>query len=161
MLYLVLKVLHVLGAVLFLGTGLGSAWYLLRADASGDLRTMEWVHREIVLADWVFTVPSGVLLPVTGLWMAVHAGMPVMGTPWIAWGLTGYVIAGACWVPAAVLQIRMARLVEAALAAGETRRDELPASFERMRRWWLGLGVPAFLAAAAVVWMMVSKRALL
>lgn len=159
MLYLVLKSLHVLGAVLFLGTGLGSAWYMLRADASGDLRTMAWVHREIVLADWVFTVPSGVLLPATGIWMATLAGMPLMKTPWIAWGITGYLLAGLCWVPAAVLQIRMAKMVEVGLAAGKTRREELEAGFERARAIWFALGVPAFLAAAAVVWMMVSKRA--
>ena len=160
MLYLVLKSLHVLGAVLFLGTGLGSAWYMLRADLRGDLRVMSWVHHEIVLADWVFTVPSGVLLPVTGLWMAHVAGMP-LATPFIAWGLAGYAVAGACWVPAAALQIRMATLIAEGLEAGKTTAPELSPAFERARRLWFALGVPAFGAAAAVVWMMVSKRGLL
>ncbi len=156
MLYAVLKALHVLGAVLFLGTGLGSAWYMLRADLSGDLRVMAWVHREIVLADWVFTVPSGVLIPATGLWMVLGFGMP-LSTPWILWGLAGYTLAGLCWVPAAGLQIRMTRLIEAGLAEGQTRAAQLDPAFERARRWWLALGFPAFLAAAGTVWVMVSK----
>lgn len=158
MLYPILKSLHVLGAVLFLGTGLGSAWYMLRADLSGDLRVMGWVHREIVLADWVFTVPSGVLLPATGLWMVLGFGMPLT-TPWIAWGIGGYALAGACWVPAAVLQIRMTKMIEAALAEGKATAAELDPAFERARRWWLGLGFPAFLAAAGTVWVMVAKLA--
>jgi uncharacterized membrane protein len=158
MLYAVLKSLHVLGAVLFLGTGLGSAWYMLRADLTGDLRRMAWVHKEIVLADWVFTVPSGVLLPATGLWMALAYNVPLT-TPWIAWGIGLYAVAGLCWVPAAVLQIRMARMIEAGLKDGLTTAAELDPAFERARLWWLGLGFPAFLAAAATVWVMVSKLA--
>ncbi len=47
MLFFVLKTLHVLGALLFLGVGMGSAWYKLRADASlGDV-TLENVQARL------------------------------------------------------------------------------------------------------------------
>lgn len=150
----VLKTLHVASAVVFLGTGLGSAWYRWRADRSADLRCIAWMQKEIVLADWLFTVPSGVALPVTGVAMAWTYGLP-LGTPWIAAGIAGYLVAGVCWLPAAALQIRMRRLAAEALEADAA----LPAAYHRDARLWLALGVPSFLAAGLTIWFMVAKGA--
>ena len=154
MIIFLLKTVHVLSAALFFGTGLGSAWYKWRADRSGDVRSIAWIQREIVLADWLFTVPSGVLLPVTGVAMAWSYGLPLT-TPWIATGIAGYTVAGLCWLPAAWLQLRMRRLADQAVLRGEP----LPDAFHRAARQWLLLGVPAFLAAALTIWVMVAKGA--
>lgn len=150
--YLLLKVIHVLSAMLFFGTGLGSAWYKLRADRSGQLETIAWAQREIVRADWIFTVPSAVVLPVSGLAMAWVAGMP-LSTPWLLLGLIGYAIAGLCWLPAAFLQIRMRRMVDEALREGTA----LPPAFHRANRTWMLLGLPSFAAAMGSIWVMVMK----
>lgn len=155
MLYLIVKTLHVLGAVLFLGTGLGSAWYKLRAARSRDVRVVAWCDAEVVFADWVFTVPAGVLVPATGLWLVWLYHLP-LATPWVWQGLLGYCIAGVTWLPAAVLQIRMKRLSARAV----TEQRDLPAAWYRMQRAWALLGVPSFAATLAVVWMMVSKQAI-
>ncbi len=106
MLPLALKAVHILASMLFFGTGLGSVWYKVRADRSGDVNVVAWCQRNIVMADWLFTVPSAVVLPVTGLWMALHFNYPLT-RGWILWGVIGYVVAGLFWLPAAVLQIRM------------------------------------------------------
>lgn len=156
MLYLALKATHVLAAMLFLGTGLGSAWYKWRADRSGDLRAIVWAAREIVLADWCFTVPAGVLLPATGLAMARLAGYEILGG-WVLWGLLGYAFSGLCWLPAALLQLRMRRAAEAALRDGTA----LPDQFRADARAWAALGVPSFGAALATVWVMIAKHAAL
>lgn len=155
MLFQVLKTVHVLGALLFLGVGLGSAFYKFQADRSGDPRVVAWCQRQIVLADWLFTVPSALLLPVTGFWMVWLLGLPV-SMPWITWGIVGYVVAGALWLPAVWLQMKMRRLAEQALA-DETA---LPAAFHKARRAWIALGFPAFAVSALTVWFMVSKRGL-
>jgi uncharacterized membrane protein len=153
MLFAVLKVLHVLGAVLFLGTGLGSAYYKLRAGLSKDVVVVAWIDREVVLADWLFTVPAGVTMPVTGLWL-VHLYRLPLETPWVWQGIAGYVIAGLTWLPAAYLQVRMRALSERARADARA----LPADWFRMQRIWALLGIPSFTATMAVVWMMASKR---
>jgi uncharacterized membrane protein len=153
-LYLALKALHILSAMLFFGTGLGSAWYRLRADRSGDVRVIAWCQREIVLADWVFTVPSAVLLPASAVAMIEVLGVP-WRTGWILWAFAGYSIAGLCWLPAAWLQILMRRLADDALASGAP----LPPAFHRYARIWLVLGFPSFAAAMATLWLMVAKHA--
>ena len=152
MILLAVKTAHVLSAMLFLGAGLMTAYYKVRADRSGDLRVLVWYQREIVLADWLFTLPSGIVLPITGIWLAMSYGIPLTAS-YVGAGIVGYAIAGALWVPAAWLQIRMRTLAAAALRDG----TELPAEFHRANRVWMALGVPAFAVAAFTVWIMVAK----
>lgn len=152
MILLTVKTVHVISAMFFLGAGLMTAYYKVRADRSGDLRVLVWYQREIVLADWLFTLPSGIVLPVTGVWLALAYGMP-LSAGYVGVGIVGYAIAGALWLPAVWLQIRMRNLAETALRDG----TELPREFHKANRAWLALGVPAFVVAALTVWVMVSK----
>ncbi|MCZ7681256.1 MAG: DUF2269 domain-containing protein [Sandaracinaceae bacterium] len=154
MLALVLKAIHVFASMLFLGLGIGSVFYKLRAYRSGDPAALAFCDREIVLADWLFTVPSGVLLPATGLWMAHLYRLPLT-TPWILVGVGGWALAGLTWLPAAFLQIRMRGMSARALERGEP----LPPAYRSAHRAWMTLGLPSFTAAMFVLWAMIAKAA--
>lgn len=151
--YATLKTLHILSMVLLFGTGLGSAFYKWMADRSGNLAHIAITNRHVVLADWIFTTPTVIFQPLSGLWMVHLLGLPLT-TPWIAISLGLYVLAGLCWLPVVWLQIRMQRLAADALAG----QSVLPESYWRMRRWWFWLGVPAFTAMVLVVTLMVFKQ---
>lgn len=153
MTYTHLKTLHILSMVLLFGTGLGSAFYKWMADRSGHVAHIAVTNRHVVLADWLFTTPTVVLQPLTGLWMVHLLGLPLT-TPWIATSLALYLLAGACWLPVVWLQIRMQRLAETAAA----QQQALPPSYWRMARWWFWLGVPAFVSMVLVVALMVAKQ---
>ena len=150
--YLTLKTLHILSMVLLFGTGLGSAYYKWMADRTGHVAHIAATNRQVVLADWIFTTPTVIFQPISGLWMAHLAGLP-LATPWIGASLVLYVLAGACWLPVVWLQIRMRRIAETAAAAGAP----LPEAYWRLARLWLRLGVPAFTAMVLVVALMVFK----
>ena len=149
----VLKSLHILGAVLFLGVGLGSAFYKWRADRSGDPKVIAWCQRQIVLADWLFTVPSAIIMPVTGFALLHVYHMP-WTTDWVMWGIIGYTVSGLLWLPAVYLQMKMRRLADEAVA-NDTALDP---EFETARRIWLALGFPAFIIAVIVVTLMTAKQ---
>lgn len=151
--YLVLKTVHILAAMVFLGTGFGSAWYRVRSDLSNDLHVIAWCQREIVRADWLFTVPAAIALPGSAIGLVSVMHMP-WSTPWILWGIGGYVAAGVFWLPAVWLQIAMRRLADEALEKG----TPLPPVYRRYARMWMALGVPSFLAAGGTVWIMVAKH---
>jgi len=150
--YLALKVIHIISATLFFGAGLASAFLKWRADREGDLKLMVFAHRHIVLADWCFTVPSGIVLPLTGYLMIREAGYPPT-TPWLVAGMILFLIAGITWLPAAFLQIKMRDAAIKALDQGQN----LPPQFQRWNRIWLLLGIPAFLASMAAFYVMVFK----
>jgi len=151
-LILTVKALHILSATFFFGGGLLIAWHKWRADRTGDPKLVAWAQREIVTADAVFTIPAGILLPVTGAWLAWQYSLP-WTSGFVAWGIASYAVTGLLWLPAAFLQVRMRRLAEEAAATG----SPLPAAFHRANRWWFALGVPAFGLAVFTVWIMVAK----
>lgn len=149
---IVLKFIHILGAMLFLGAGAMTAYYKLRANRCPDLKIKLWYHREMVLADYIFTAPSAVILPVTGLWLVQLYGLPYT-TPWILWPIIGFILTGLLWLPAVYLQIKMRNLVEQAVQNG----TELSPEYARANFWWVLLGIPAFLIAIAIIWIMTAK----
>lgn len=152
--YLIVKWLHVLSSTVLFGTGIGSAYYMFFASRTRDPRTIAFVVRRVVIADWLFTTTTIVFQPASGYYLAALAGIP-LDTPWIAWSLALYVLAGACWLPVVWLQIRMRRMAEQAAATGQP----LPARYAVFHRWWTALGVPAFVALVIVFWLMVAKPA--
>ena len=91
--YLVLKWLHIVSSTLLFGTGIGSAWYMLFANVSRDVRAIAVVSKYVVIADWLFTATTAVLQPLTGFYMIYLAGYP-LHSKWIMWSIMLYVLAG-------------------------------------------------------------------
>jgi uncharacterized membrane protein len=152
MTYVVVKWLHVLSSTILFGTGIGSAYYMFFTSLSGDARSVARVVGLVVIADWVFTLTTIVLQPITGLVLAHLAQIPLT-TRWILWSTVLYFVAGACWIPVVMIQIRMQRLAQAAAADDAP----LPDAYRRLFRWWTALGVPAFFALVIVFYLMVAK----
>lgn len=156
MLYLAVKTLHILSAMLLFGTGLGSAYYLLRAHRSGDVRAIAVTARHVVTADWLFTSTSALVQPITGIWLASLLGIPLT-QPWLLISIGLYAVAGACWLPVVWIQIRVRDLAVHAATGG----TPLPPAYYRYMRVWFLLGWPAFAAMLAILGLMVFKGVLL
>jgi len=153
-LYLLLKTLHILSSTLLFGTGLGSAWYAWRAWKSGELVVIATTFRHLVTADWLFTTPTAIVQPLSGLAMVHLAGWP-LGQHWLLVSLALYVLAGMCWLPVVWLQLRVRDLAVQALRDG----TPLPPLAGRYMAWWFALGWPAFTAFVAIFFLMVAKPA--
>ena len=150
--YVVVKWLHILSSTFLFGTGIGSAWYMLFANISGDVRAIAVVARNVVIADWVFTATTAIIQPATGFYMIHLAGYPLDST-WIRWSIALYVLAGACWLPVVWIQMRLRDL-----SAEAVRNDTaLPPQYWRYFKTWVALGVPAFAAFIVIFWLMVAK----
>lgn len=151
-LYLLLKTLHILSSTLLFGTGLGSAWYAWRAWKSGELTVIATTFRHLVVADWLFTTPTAIIQPLSGLAMVHLAGWS-LGQHWLLASLALYVLAGLCWLPVVWLQLRVRDLAVQALRDG----TPLPPLAGRYMAWWFALGWPAFTAFVAIFFLMVAK----
>jgi uncharacterized membrane protein len=152
--YVLVKWLHILSSTFLFGTGIGSAFYMLFTSLSRDVRATAVVVRHVVLADWLFTTPTIIIQPLTGFYLIHLAGYPLTSR-WIVWTIALYLLAGACWLPVVWLQIRMRGFAQDAVKAG----TELPPIYWRYLRYWVLLGIPAFLALVVVFYLMVAKPA--
>ena len=154
--YFALKYLHILSATLLFGTGLGSAFYKWHADKSGDLNAITITNKNVVLADWLFTTPTVVIQPLTGVLLAREQGY-FFGEPWLLASVALFLIAGICWLVVVYLQLKMRDVSVLALSNGA----ELPASYQRYARIWFWLGIPAFCCIILVYAFMVVKPTLI
>jgi len=148
--YLLAKWLHVLSSTLLFGTGIGTAFAMVWAMRSDRAEVVAHVAGGVVLADWIFTTPAGLVQPLTGLWLIHETGFSLT-EDWLLLTYAAYALAFLCWAPVVVLQIRIRDLARAA-APGP-----LPAPARRLYRLWFALGWPAFTALVVVFWLMISK----
>lgn len=149
--YLTAKWLHILSSTVLFGTGIGTAFQMVWAMRSGDIRAIHTTARGVVMADWLFTTPAGLVQPTTGLWLIWLRGYSLT-EPWLIVTYILYVIAFLCWAPVVKLQIRIRDLT--------ADMTTVPAEAKRAFRIWFFLGWPAFGALVMVFWLMVNKPTL-
>ena len=154
-LYDALKIAHILGATVLLGTGAGIAFFMVMAHRTKDAALVAHTAGVVVVADYLFTASAVVIQPITGAALAHLTGQPLL-SGWIFWSLALYGVTGAFWLPVVWMQSRMRDLARAAAAAGEP----LPPAYHRLYRWWFAFGFPAFAAVLGIVVLMVTKPAL-
>jgi uncharacterized membrane protein len=151
---ILLRWLHVIGAMVLFGTGAGIAFFMLMAHRSGDARIIAHVAGTVVIADLLFTATAVVAQPVTGILLAARTGWP-LDTFWIVASLILYVVTGAFWLPVVWMQKRMRDLARAAAAEDAP----LPPAYHRLYRLWFWFGFPAFAAVLAIIWLMLARPA--
>ena len=153
--YLLARGLHIFSAFLLFGTGLGTAFHMYLACRSGEVAGIAQVSRQVVLADWIFTTPAGLVQPATGLWL-IHLAGYGFAEPWLLVSYLLYALAGLAWLVVVKLQLDMRRLAETA----QRDRSGLTESFTRAFRLWVRLGWVGFGGLIGVYTLMIFKPVL-
>ena len=146
-LYVAVKLLHVLSATVLFGTGIGTAFFMLKAYLSRNDEAMKVTTNSVVMADWLFTTPAVVLQLITGLWLTSRLSIGY-DSRWFVAVISLYLFVGLCWLPVVWIQIRIRDLI----AAGHPRDD-----YRNLMRAWMALGAPAFMAVIGIFYLMVAK----
>lgn len=145
------KLLHVLGASVLFGTGLGIAFFMFMAHRSKDVRVAAAISGLVVIADFIFTASAVVLQPITGLTLAFALGLSPLKELWIVLSIALYVAVGLCWLPVVFIQIRMRDLARDAARTGKS----LPREYRDLFRIWFWLGWPAFAGVIGIFALMI------
>ena len=152
MLYLAIEYLHVLGAIVILGTGAGIAFFMLMAHRSADAAFIAKTAEVVVIADFIFTLSAVLLQPVTGgllMWLSSTS----ITEGWLMASLVLYAIAGVFWVPVVFMQMEMRDLARKTAADGAP----LPARYFTLFRRWFLFGIPGFGSVMAILWLMIAR----
>lgn len=113
-------------------------------------RSFHNVARGVVLADWLFTTPAGIIQPATGIALVLLQGWS-WTEDWLILTYILYIVAFLAWVPVVYLQIRIRDLTK------DCSTNECPPEARRLFRIWFALGWPAFISLIAIFWLMVNK----
>ena len=150
-----LRLLHILGACVLIGTGAGIAFFMLMANRSADPVNVAHTASVVVIADMLFTASAAIVQPITGTALAWSSGWSLTEV-WLVLSLGLYVFIGIFWLPVVVIQARMRD--EAARCA--RTGTPLSAPYRRLYHIWFACGIPAFIAIIALLWLMITRPAI-
>ena len=150
MLYLLLKLIHVVGVVLFLGNITVGVFWKSYADRTGNAAIMANTMDGIIAADKVFTIPGIVILVIGGFGAAFAGHIPVLSTGWLLWGFIAFILAGLAFGPLSRAQRRIAA------AAHDGNLQE----YEELSKGWTLWGSIALIFPVIALVLMILKPAL-
>ena len=150
--YFLVKYLHVLGAIVILGTGTGIAFFMLMAHRTGDVSFIARTAGVVVIADMLFTLSAVILQPLSGGLLMMMSATSI-AEKWLMFSLALYVLAGLFWIPVVFMQIEMRDLARIA----EQKREPLPLRYFALFRRWFLLGIPGFGSVVIILWLMIAK----
>jgi uncharacterized membrane protein len=154
--YLWLKLVHVLGVVMFLGNIVTGVFWHKHALATRDPKLLAHTMDGVRRSDRLFTMPGVFLILASGIWAAIQGGYPMLGTPWILWTIVLFAISGVVFgVRVAPLQKRLHAVATAGAQGGSFDF----AAYERLSRQWDVWGTVATLTPVVGVALMVLKPA--
>jgi uncharacterized membrane protein len=147
----IFKFVHLIGASVLSGTGLGIAFFMFMANRTGHAGVIAITSRFVVVADFIFSATAVVVQPFSGFALASAIGLSPFEESWIVWSLVLYVLVGLCWLPVVFIQIRMRNLAQDAAVNSEALPDE----YRRLFRIWFWLGWPAFIGVLVIFVLMI------
>ena len=151
--YLILKTIHIIGAVLFLGNIIITGWWKIMANRTRNPIIIAFAQRQVTLTDFVFTAGGSTLLFAAGIANIIIYDIPIMTTMWIAWALALFTLSGIIWVAILIpIQIKQAR--EAKTFTAETVISD---AYWRREMIWYILGLAAIVLPLMSLVFMVLK----
>lgn len=151
-LYLAVKIAHIISATILFGTGIGIAQFMLFGQHKQPLPVRHFAARMTVQADYLFTLPAVIVQPLTGFWLIHLAGFDWTDY-WLCLTYALYLLAGLCWIPVIIIQIRLKQMLDRAMQGDVLDEPR----FRHLFRWWFALGWPAFGGLVVVFFLMVAK----
>ena len=113
--YQLLKLIHVLAVIIFLGNIITGLFWKRHADLTKDQSLIAHTLRGLILADRWFTVPGVIVITTAGIFAAVRGGFPLLRTGWILWSIVAFALSGFAFVmQVAPLQKRLLTMAESA-----------------------------------------------
>lgn len=144
--------IHLLGVVLFVGNIVTAAFWKVRADLSGNAESIHAAAKNVMLADYAFTLPGIVLITVSGIIMAQQAGWAMNGFNWLTVSLAVFGATGILWA-AVLIPVQRALIRHSAEGMGEAGSG----AYRRASRIWATAGIFCTLLPVAILYLMVSR----
>jgi uncharacterized membrane protein len=117
--YLVLKLLHVIAVVVFLGNITTGLFWHAHAARTRDPKLLAHTMDGIIRSDRLFTTPGVLGILAAGVALAIYGNFPMLRTGWILWTLVLFAISGAIFgMRIAPMQRQLRAMAQKGMAGG-------------------------------------------
>ena len=151
----ILLIIHVLASIIFIGNNITGAFWKVRADKTGNLEVISSSVRALLRADYQFTLPSLVVLFVTGVWMGGITGWERFQEIWLGSSFVLLVIIALIWGIIAGPKLRALVRIAAEDAATGRLSDEYTSV---SRTWSIWGGIMTLLPIIILVLMVLRPN---
>jgi uncharacterized membrane protein len=152
--YLVLKAVHILAVVAFLGNISTGLFWMKFAYRTQNTGYMHHAVSGIIASDKIFTIPGVIIITLGGFGAALHADMKLLSTGWIFWPIVLFTLSGIFFmVKVAPLQGRMKKMLHTAVEKNQYDK----AGFDKLLTQWEFWGFLALLTPLVSFFMMILK----
>lgn len=152
--YLVLKAIHLLAVVAFLGNIVTGLFWMKFARKTNDVKIIHHTAKGLIASDKLFTIPGVLIITAAGFYAAIYGGLPLLRTGWLFWPIILFSLSGIFFAyKVAPLQGKMKRAVE-----GETSTVVLEnGRFDYLLKQWELWGFLAVITPVISFFMMILK----
>lgn len=149
----ILIFLHVLGAVLLIGNVITAAFWKLKSEAERDLAHLHKIVKNVMLADFMFTLPGILLIIIPGVIMSHQLGYSFTEFTWLTLSLGLFALTGIVWL--LVLLPKQRQMIKESKKSME--EGQLTTGYKKASRVWDIWGTVAIILPLAVLYLMVAK----
>lgn len=152
--YLILKAIHLLAVVAFLGNIVTGLFWMKFARKTNDVKIIHHTAKGLIASDKLFTIPGVLIITAAGFYAAIYGGLPLLRTGWLFWPIILFSLSGIFFAyKVAPLQGKMRRAVE-----GETSTVVLEnGRFDYLMKQWEFWGFLAVITPVISFYMMILK----
>ncbi len=152
--YLILKAIHLLAVVAFLGNIVTGLFWMKFARKTNDIKIIHHTTKGLIASDKLFTIPGVLIITAAGFYAAIYGGVPLLRTGWIFWPIILFSLSGVFFAyKVAPLQGKMRKALE-----GETNDQVLKTGkFDKLMKQWELWGFMAVITPVISFFMMILK----
>lgn len=152
--YLIIKTIHLLAVVAFLGNITTGLFWMRFARKTNDWKIIHHTAKGLIASDKLFTIPGVLIITAAGFYAAIYGGIPLLRTGWIFWPIILFSLSGVFFAyKVAPLQGKMRRSLE-----NETGEQVVETgTFDRLLKQWEFWGLMALATPVISFFMMILK----
>lgn len=151
--YILLKLLHILAVVMFMGNIYTGLFWMHRANQTSNVDIIHHTMKTIIVSDKYFTIPGVIIITAGGIAAAATGNLSMFRSGWILYGIILFSLSGIAfgW-KVAPLQRKIVNYT-----ARDNQEKFQWDEYKRLFRAWDLWGLVALLTPLAALVMMVLK----
>ncbi|GGH71573.1 membrane protein [Compostibacillus humi] len=141
--------IHTISAILFIGNIMTAAFWKMKAEFTKDETHVHRTVKNIMLADYIFTIPSTIGLLGSGFLLAFQSNYSLQEINWLTVSIGLFILTGVIWLSLLLpLQRKMMKY------SGTPFNDK---KYWKISRTWDVIGTISVLLPVNILYLMIAK----